>query len=40
MAKTGENNVCGKVLKMIFNMYNRIKSCVKKNDDISVFFYM
>jgi hypothetical protein len=32
-----KNNVCRKVLKVILNMHNRIKSHVMQNDDISGF---
>jgi hypothetical protein len=33
--KLVKNNVCRKVLKVILNMHNRIKSRVMQNDDIS-----
>jgi hypothetical protein len=36
--KLVKNNVCRKVLKVILNMHNRVKSHVMQNDDISGFF--
>jgi hypothetical protein len=36
--KLVKNNVCRKVLKVILNMHNRIKSYVMQNDDISGLF--
>jgi hypothetical protein len=36
--KLVKNNVCRKVLKVILNMHNIIKSYVMQNDDISGLF--
>ena len=36
--KLVKNQVTGKILRVIFNMYDNIKSCVKKGNDISGFF--
>ena len=36
--KLVKNDISGKILKVIYNMYNCIKSCVKQNDQISGFF--
>jgi len=33
-----QNKITGKILKVIFNMYDSIKSCVKQGSDISGFF--
>ena len=33
-----KNNITGKILKVIYSMYNSIKSCVKNGNDISGFF--
>ena len=33
-----KNNITGKLLKVIYNMYDSIKSCVKFNNNISGFF--
>ena len=36
--KLVKNNVSGKILKVIYNMYDNIKSCVRQRDQISGFF--
>lgn len=36
--KLADSNITGKILRVIHNMYGSIKSCVKKEDDISGLF--
>ena len=39
MAKTITTKLNGKMLKIIYSMYNSAKSCVRQNPQLSRYFY-